>query len=85
MQCVQPSLESSGQMTSMEVPMGSKSSHTVSRRKILKTAAVALGGGATALIAGEGIAAQGGAPAILTGTQAGRRFRAFVKWNNDPT
>lgn len=64
--------------------MASKSSRTVSRRSVLKTAAAAaVGGGATALMAGDVLAA-GQAPAIQTGTQAGRRFRAFVKYNNDP-
>ena len=59
--------------------MASKSSR-VSRRRILKTAgAAAVGGGAAFL--GGGAVAQGQAPAILTNTQAGRRFKAFVKYN----
>src|SRR5437867_4877464 len=61
----------------------SKATHTVSRRKLLKTAAAAaVGGGTSALIAGERASAQ--APALLTGTQTGRRFRALVKWNAEP-
>lgn len=56
---------------------------SMSRRRLLKHAA-AVGGGAAAMIAGAGgltdeLAAQGPqAPAVLTGTQAGRRFRALV-------
>lgn len=56
----------------------------ISRRRALKSAgAAALGGGASALLGGGTLAAQGGAPAILTNTQAGRRFKAFVKHSND--
>ena len=63
--------------------MAPKSSR-VSRRRILKTAgAVAVGGGA-ALLGGGIAAAQGGAPAILTNTQAGRKFKAVVKYNTAP-
>ena len=63
--------------------MASKSAR-LSRRRILKTAGAAVvGGGATALLGGSALAAQGGAPAIRTNTQAGRKFRAFVKFNND--
>ena len=52
----------------------------VSRRNVLKTAgAAAVTGGAAALLGGATLAAQQGAPAILTNTQAGRRVRAFVK------
>ena len=65
--------------------MASKSPRTLSRRSVLKTAAVAaVGGGAAALIGAEAMAAQGSAPAIRTGTQAGRKFRAFVKSTADP-
>jgi S-(hydroxymethyl)glutathione dehydrogenase/alcohol dehydrogenase len=63
--------------------MASKSSR-ISRRRVLKTAGTAIvGGGATVLLAGSTVAAQGSAPAILTNTQAGRRFRAFVKFSSD--
>lgn len=63
--------------------MASKSSRAVSRRKMLKTAAAAaVGGGATALMTGGAAFAQ--APAIAANTQAGRRFRAYVKYNNNP-
>ncbi|MEQ1909967.1 MAG: alcohol dehydrogenase catalytic domain-containing protein [Vicinamibacterales bacterium] len=58
--------------------MASKS--TISRRRVLKGAGIAaVGGGATALLSGSKLAAQGGAPAIATNTQAGRKFKAFVK------
>jgi S-(hydroxymethyl)glutathione dehydrogenase/alcohol dehydrogenase len=59
--------------------MASTSSR-VSRRRILKTAGVAAVGGGAALL-GAGAGAQGQAPAILTNTQAGRRFKAFVKYS----
>ena len=53
--------------------MAPKSS-TISRRRALKTAgAVLLGGGVAA-------AQQGGAPAILTNAQGGRKFKGFVKY-----
>ncbi|HEY7440880.1 MAG TPA: alcohol dehydrogenase catalytic domain-containing protein, partial [Vicinamibacterales bacterium] len=58
---------------------------TLSRRRVLKTAgAASLGGGATALFGASNLAAQGGAPAITTNAQGGRKFRAFVKYSNDP-
>jgi S-(hydroxymethyl)glutathione dehydrogenase / alcohol dehydrogenase len=60
--------------------MASKSSR-VSRRRILKTAGAAAVGGAAFL--GGGAVAQGPGPAILTNTQAGRRFKAFVKYNSE--
>jgi S-(hydroxymethyl)glutathione dehydrogenase/alcohol dehydrogenase len=56
-------------------------SSRVSRRRILKTAGAAAVGGGAALLA-NGVAAQGQAPAILTNTQAGRRFKAFIKYNS---
>lgn len=56
----------------------------LSRRRVLKTAgAAAVGGGAAALLGGSLAAAQGGAPAIVTNNQGGRRFRGFVKYNNN--
>src|SRR5438093_11006888 len=60
--------------------MSAKSpSPRVSRRRILKSAgAAAVAGGASALF-GNTVAAQRGAPAIATNTQAGRRIRAFLK------
>ena len=58
--------------------MASKS--RVSRRRILKTAGAAAVGGGAAFLA-TGVAGEGQAPAILTNTQAGRRFKAFVKYN----
>src|SRR3990172_4590097 len=62
--------------------MPSKS--TISRRRVLKTVGIAaVGGGTAALLGGGALAAQGGAPAILTNTQGGRKFKAFVKYNND--
>lgn len=54
----------------------------VSRRSVLKQAA-ALGAGTAGLVATAGQAAQAfAAPAIQTGTQAGRPFRAFVVRTN---
>jgi S-(hydroxymethyl)glutathione dehydrogenase/alcohol dehydrogenase len=52
----------------------------LSRRRVLKTGATALGGGALAL-GGRGSveAAQAQAPAITTGTQTGRTFRGLVR------
>jgi len=52
----------------------------VSRRKLLKNAAVAGGGAAASLLGGGLQAAQ--APAVVTGTQVGRRFRAYVVRGN---
>ena len=54
----------------------------VTRRNVLKAAAVAGGGAAATLITGDVLAAQ--APAVATGSQAGRRFRAFVVGANAP-
>ena len=65
--------------------MSSKSSSTMSRRRLLKQAGV-VAGGAAALVGGEALAAgvqQGAAPAILTGTQAGRRVNAVIKYRNE--
>jgi S-(hydroxymethyl)glutathione dehydrogenase/alcohol dehydrogenase len=56
---------------------------TVSRRRALKHAGIAAMGGGAILLGGSPLAAQGGAPAIATNTQAGRKFRAFVKSSND--
>lgn len=55
----------------------------VSRRSVLKQAAAISASTAAGLVAAN---AQGApeAPAILTGTQAGRRFRAFVVRTNPP-
>src|ERR1700682_6537524 len=56
------------------------SSSRVSRRRLLKAAGVAaVGGGSAALLRGGDLAAQRGTPAILANTQAGRKFKAFVK------
>ena len=55
----------------------------LSRRRLLKTAgAAAVGSGSAALLGAGNLAAQG-APAILTNTQAGRRFKAFVKFSKE--
>ena len=52
----------------------------LSRRRVLKRGATALGGGALALGSGAaGGAAQAQAPAITTGTQTGRTFRGLVR------
>ncbi|MEQ1576003.1 MAG: alcohol dehydrogenase catalytic domain-containing protein, partial [Vicinamibacterales bacterium] len=60
-------------------------SSKVSRRSLLKKgAAAAMGGGAAALIAGDTLAAQqGGAPAILTNAQGGRKAKAVLKYRNE--
>jgi S-(hydroxymethyl)glutathione dehydrogenase / alcohol dehydrogenase len=59
--------------------MASKTSQ-VSRRRMLKAAgALAAADGASALFGGS-VPGQQGGPAVLTGTQAGRRFRAYVKF-----
>ncbi len=50
--------------------------HSVSRRDVLRQGATAVAGGAVLLGGSDAAFAQ--APAIQTGTQAGRRFRAFV-------
>ena len=57
--------------------MASRSSR-VSRRRILKRAGAVAVGGSAALLTGV---AQVQSPAVLTNTQAGRRFKAFVKYN----
>jgi S-(hydroxymethyl)glutathione dehydrogenase/alcohol dehydrogenase len=65
--------------------MGTESSgkRRLTRRRVLKAGATALGGG-TALLAGapalEAQPAQ--APAVLTGTQTGRMFRGLVRHDN---
>ena len=61
--------------------MASKS--RMSRRRVLKTAGIAAVGGGASLLGGSIVAAQGGAPAILTNTQGGRKFNAFVKSSPD--
>ena len=55
--------------------MASNSSR-MSRRRVLKSAGIAAVAGGTTSVPGSLIAAQGGAPAVLTNTEAGRRFRA---------
>ena len=65
------------------------SMNSVSRRRALKQAVAALGASAAAGLVGEsGATAQARqgaqAPAILTGTQAGRKFRAFMTFENAP-
>src|SRR5712671_6032994 len=59
----------------------------VSRRNMLKKAAAAVSGSAAAGFLGGGVAeaqARGQAPAIVTGTQAGRKYRAFMAFDNAP-
>jgi S-(hydroxymethyl)glutathione dehydrogenase/alcohol dehydrogenase len=51
---------------------------TVSRRKAIATGAAALAG------VGSGALAEGQAPGVLTGTQAGRQYRAWVHSVPDP-
>jgi S-(hydroxymethyl)glutathione dehydrogenase/alcohol dehydrogenase len=63
----------------------SSNSLRISRRRVLKSVgAAAVSGGAATLLGASAAAAQQGAPAVLTNTQAGRKFRAFVKFNNNP-
>ena len=59
------------------------SSPRVTRRRLLKAAGAAAVGGGSAALLGDGLAAQRAAPAILTNTQAGRRFKAFVKFSKE--
>lgn len=56
--------------------MSSEPTRRLSRRKVLKSAA--LGGGA-ALLSAPGTAETAQAPAVLTGSQAGRTFRGLVR------
>jgi S-(hydroxymethyl)glutathione dehydrogenase/alcohol dehydrogenase len=52
----------------------------LTRRRVLKAGATALGGGATLLTGAPELAAQQAqAPAVLTGTQTGRTFRGLVR------
>jgi hypothetical protein len=61
----------------MDTPNGKRQ---LTRRRVLKTGATALGGGALAIGSGAaGGAAQAQAPAIATGTQTGRTFRGLVR------
>ena len=56
------------------------STKTVSRRDVLKNGvAAAIAGGVTTLSA-AGVSAAAQAPAIATGTMAGRKYRAFVRY-----
>src|SRR5688572_2238616 len=62
-----------------------------SRRRVLKAAGTAAVGGASVLLGGDAkalalseVEGQQGAPAVVTNTQAGRRFRAFVKSTTAP-
>jgi len=59
---------------------------SLSRRNMLKTTAATVAGGAASGLIGSELLAQGqgGAPAVLTGTQAGRRYRAFMTFQNAP-
>ncbi|MEQ1574180.1 MAG: alcohol dehydrogenase catalytic domain-containing protein [Vicinamibacterales bacterium] len=57
-------------------------SSPVSRRRVLKAAGAAAVGGASALLGGSALAAQGG-PAVITNTQAGRKFKAVVKFSRE--
>lgn len=57
----------------------------MSRRRMLKTGAVAAAGAAVDLAAPARVAAQGAAPAIQRGAVAGRRFRAYVRHDTTGT
>lgn len=63
--------------------MASRSSRLVSRRGVLKKGAAAVGGAAALLGGGPAARAQQGSPAVLTGTQQGRRVRAMIKYRNE--
>ena len=63
-----------------EVDPQSGKKHRLSRRHVLKTGAAALGSGAAILNAASAAdAAAGQAPAVLNGTQTGRKFRGLVR------
>src|SRR5215831_15004519 len=67
-----------GRNTGVEPESGKR--RRLSRRHVLKTGAAALGSGAALLNAGPAAgAAPGQAPAVLTGTQTGRKFRGLVR------
>ena len=55
-------------------------SSRMSRRRVLKTAGAAAVGGGAAMLGAGALAAQGGAPAVVTNAQGGRRYKAFVKF-----
>jgi S-(hydroxymethyl)glutathione dehydrogenase/alcohol dehydrogenase len=61
--------------------MGVKLSSASRRRALKSAAAAAIGGGAAALLGGGNLTAQGGAPAIVSNNQNGRKYRAFVKFS----
>ena len=57
--------------------------HAVSRRRMLKTGAAALGGGAAYLAQGPAAGARSAqAPAVLIGAQTGRTFKGLVRHSN---
>ena len=59
---------------------GSNNRRKVTRRRVLKAGATALGGGAALLTGAPALEAQQAqAPAVLTGTQTGRTFRGLVR------
>ena len=65
--------------------MGTESNgkQRLTRRRVLKAGATALGGGAALLTGAPELAAQQAqAPAVLTGTQTGRTFRGLVRHDN---
>jgi hypothetical protein len=66
-----------------EENMGAESNGNtrLTRRRVLKAGATALGGGAALLTGAAGTQAQQ-APAVLTGTQTGRTFRGLVRHSN---
>jgi S-(hydroxymethyl)glutathione dehydrogenase / alcohol dehydrogenase len=63
--------------------MAPKSS-PVSRRRVLKAAGAAAVAGGAALLGDTAMAARQSAPAVLTNTQAGRKFRAVMKFGTAP-
>lgn len=51
---------------------------------MIKKAAAVVGSGAAAGLLGGEVVAQAQAPAVLTGTQTGRKYRAFITFDNVP-
>ena len=54
----------------------------LTRRRVLKAGATALGGGGAALLTGAAATQAQQAPAVLTGSQTGRTFRGLVRHSN---
>ena len=71
----------SSHTTDSDLSQAKPSNVAVSRRRVLKQAAAAVGGGAPTLLGGTALAGQAGpAPATRTPSSSGQRFRAFVRF-----